>query len=197
MMKTNWRQAFAFAAILTIAAAGCAKKEETPPPAPAAAPMEESGTSEAGGIMMASARFGSRADLTVSGLLMFSQEGDTVSITAHIEGAPPGTHGLHIHEVGDCSSDDFKSAGGHFNPTDAPHGGPGDAERHAGDLGNIEVGEDGSAHLELVSNLITLGEGENSVIGRGVILHEKADDLVSQPTGAAGSRLACGVVEAG
>ena len=138
-----------------------------------------------------------RAGLTVSGTVDFSQVGDTVTISAHIEGAPPGTHGLHIHEVGDCSSADFKSAGGHFNPADVAHGGPEDSVRHAGDLGNIEVGEDGTGHLELTSDLITIGAGENSIVARGMILHEKADDLVSQPTGAAGSRLACGVVDAG
>ncbi len=76
-----------------------------------------------------------------------------------------------------------------------PHGGPIDMERHAGDLGNVEVAADGSAHLEMSSSMITVAAGPSSVVGRGVILHEKADDLVSQPTGAAGARLACGVVE--
>lgn len=191
MRYSNWTSLVALAGGLLLTAAGCAKKEAVPVPEE---PVEEAVVAMP---VTAEATLASRADMTVSGMLMFSQEGDIVTVTAHIEGAPPGTHGLHIHAVGDCSSDDFKSAGGHFNPTDAPHGGPDDSERHAGDLGNIEVGDDGSGHLELTSDLITLGEGENSVIGRGVILHEKADDLVSQPTGAAGSRLACGVVRNG
>ncbi len=194
MTKTSWIQLVLGMAVLSVAAVGCAKKQEAPAQEPAAATMEEPAAVDS---MTALARLGPRSDTTASGMVMFSQDGDTVAITAHIEGAPPGTHGLHIHEVGDCSSDDFKSAGGHFNPTDAPHGGPGDADRHAGDLGNIEIGEDGSGHLELTSDLVTLGAGENSIVGRGVILHEKADDLVSQPTGAAGSRLACGVVALG
>ena len=97
--------------------------------------------------------------------------------------------------MGDCSSADFKSAGGHFNPTDMPHGAPSDAERHAGDLGNVEVAEDGTAHHEMTSSVLTVSAGAASVVGRGVILHEKADDLVSQPTGAAGGRIACGVIE--
>ncbi|MFQ5526594.1 MAG: superoxide dismutase family protein [Thermoanaerobaculia bacterium] len=188
MKNSRWMKSTAVATVALIAALGCAKKEEAAAPAPVKAAAPES--------MTAQATLRSRADMTVSGMLMFTQEGDVVSITAHIEGAPPGTHGLHIHDIGDCSSEDFKSAGGHFNPTEAPHGGPADAERHAGDLGNIEVGENGSAHLEMTSDMITVGAGANSVIGRGVILHEKADDLVSQPTGAAGSRLACAVVEA-
>lgn len=178
---------------LALAATGCAEKESGSEPADAAPPAESAMTAP----MKAEATLTSRADLTVSGMVVFTEEGDSVTIVAHIEGAPSGVHGLHIHEFGDCSSDDFKSAGGHFNPTGAIHGGPEDEERHAGDLGNIEIGDNGAGHLELTSDMITLGVGENSVIGKGVILHEKADDLVSQPTGAAGSRLACGVVAGG
>ncbi len=194
MTRLNWMKMIALAVVPVLVAAGCAKKAEVAPESAQTAPMAEASMAEP---MTAMATLTPRGDMTVSGMVMFSQEGDVVTITAHIEGAPPGMHGFHIHEVGDCSSEDFKSAGGHFNPADTVHGSPDDAERHAGDLGNIEIGEDGSAHLEISSELITLGEGANSVNGRGVILHEMADDLVSQPTGAAGSRLACGVIEAG
>lgn len=138
-----------------------------------------------------------RADLggaPISGSLLFASEDGRVLITAEVEGAPPGPHGLHIHEIGDCSAEDFTSAGGHFNPTDAAHGGPTDDERHAGDLGNIEIGPDGAGSLEISSDLLTLDDGPSSVIGRAVILHAGADDLTSQPTGAAGGRLACGVI---
>jgi len=199
MKKTNWTYLVALVVTLSVAAAGCAKKEQAEAadndtaPTPAEAP---SAAADAGEVASAVARLELGADRVDAGMIMFSQESDGVKIVAHIVGAPPGTHGLHIHEIGDCSSDDFKSAGGHFNPTAAAHGAPEDAERHAGDLGNIEIGDDGSGHLELMSDMLSLGEGENSVIGRGVILHAKADDLVSQPTGAAGARLACGVVVA-
>lgn len=132
----------------------------------------------------------------MSGTVTFSESEGSVQIVAHIEGAPVGPHGFHIHEVGDCSAADFTSAGGHFNPEGVDHAGPGDAVRHAGDLGNVVIGEDGMAHHELTSDLITLGEGENSVMGRAVILHQDADDLTSQPTGAAGARIACGVIAA-
>ena len=98
--------------------------------------------------------------------------------------------------TGDCSSADFKSAGGHFNPAGVPHGGPSDAERHSGDLGNIEIGEDGSGTLTLTSDLITLAAGQpTSIVGLAVILHEGTDDLASQPTGAAGGRIGCGIIE--
>ncbi len=151
-------------------------------------------------MVSASATLQSREGFTVGGTVRFEQMagGGPVTITASIQGAPAGSRGLHIHEVGDCSAEDFTSAGGHFNPAGVPHGGPMDSERHAGDLGNIEIGEGGSGTLEQTSDLITLAEGETtSILGRGVILHEGTDDLVSQPTGAAGGRIACGVIGSG
>lgn len=175
--------------------AACAPQQEAAPqaaePTMAAEPEVEVETLTASAVLMP------REDGTTTGGIVFEQTGDTVAITVHIENAPPGTHGFHLHEVGDCSAPDFTSAGGHFNPGSAPHGGPMDAERHAGDLGNVEVAEDGTAHVEITSDMLTVAAGPNSVVGRGVILHEDADDLVSQPTGAAGGRLACGVIAFG
>ena len=178
--------------VAVVAVTGCGGKEEAAAPAPVetAAPAVEEAPA-----MVARATLTAREGGTVAGEVTFTEQGGEVKVVAHITGAPPGTHGFHVHEVGDCSSADFKSAGGHFNPTDMPHGAPTDIERHAGDLGNVEVLEDGTAHHELSSSMITVAEGPGSVVGRGVILHEDADDLVSQPTGAAGARLACGVVE--
>ncbi len=181
---------FLIGAAALLVAIGCAQKEEAPTPEPAPEPEVAQAAP-----MIATATLASRSDTTARGSVTFTQAEGVVTITAHIEDAPPGAHGLHVQEIGDCGSEDFKSTGGHFNPTGAPHGAPTDAERHAGDLGNIEVGEDGVGHLELTSDLLTVEAGANSVVGRGVILHEKADDLMSQPTGAPGSRIACGVVE--
>jgi Cu-Zn family superoxide dismutase len=135
-----------------------------------------------------------RADSEVSGMVAFVETSDGVKVVADIARVAPGMHGLHLHELGDCSSDDFKSTGGHFNPTDAPHGAPTDEMRHAGDFGNIEIGEDGAGHLELATTMLSVGDGPYSVVGRAVILHDGEDDLVSQPTGAAGGRIGCGVV---
>ncbi len=177
--------------IAVLALVGCAPKEEASPP-PESSAVEEMAEAEP---LTAAAELAPRGDGTAHGTVTFMQSEVGVTISAHIEGAPPGPHGLHVHEIGDCSSEDFKSAGGHFNPTEAPHGAPTDAERHAGDLGNIEVGEGGAGHLMLSSDLLTVTDGPNSAVGRAVILHEKADDLASQPTGAAGGRIACGVVE--
>lgn len=118
-----------------------------------------------------------------------------VAAVVHIENAPPGEHGLHVHEFGDCSAPDASSAGGHFNPGGAPHAGPSDLRRHAGDLGNITIESNGTGHLEIVSDLLTVRPGPNSVVGKAVVFHEKADDLRTQPTGDAGGRLGCGVVQ--
>jgi superoxide dismutase, Cu-Zn family len=128
----------------------------------------------------------------VMGTVTFTQMGDTVQVVADITGLTPGKHGFHIHEFGDCSAADASSAGGHFNPMKKPHGAPDATERHAGDLGNVEADSTGKAHLELKDNMLKLS-GENSILGRGVIVHEKVDDW-SQPTGNAGGRLACGVI---
>lgn len=134
---------------------------------------------------------------SISGTVTFTETAGGVEIAAHVTGIETaGLHGFHLHEVGDCSAPDFTSAGGHFNPGEVPHGGPDDPEHHAGDFGNVEVGEDGIGHLQLTSTILTVSPGPSSVVGRAVIFHEGEDDLVSQPTGAAGGRLACGVVQA-
>ena len=129
----------------------------------------------------------------VEGIVTFTKSGDEMKIVADITGLTPGKHGFHIHEFGDCSSPDGKAAGGHFNPTNNPHAGHDVAQRHEGDMGNVEADSSGKAHLELTDSMMTMS-GEKSIIGHGVIVHEKADDLKSQPTGDAGGRVACGVI---
>lgn len=135
-------------------------------------------------------------DGTSHGTVTFSEENGAVEIVADLSGLPPGSHGFHLHEGTECTPPDFKSAGGHFNPTNAPHGGPTDAEHHAGDSGNIEIDASGNGHLELSTSLLTVAPGPNSAVGHAVIVHEKADDLKTQPSGDAGARIACGIVVA-
>lgn len=129
----------------------------------------------------------------VGGTVTFTSSGDQVKVVADITGLTPGKHGFHIHEFGDCSDPKAASAGGHFNPGKHQHGAPDAADRHAGDLGNIEADATGKAHLELTDKVMKLS-GDDSIVGRAVIVHEKADDLKTQPTGDAGGRLACGVI---
>lgn len=135
----------------------------------------------------------------VRGIVRFFELPDgRVKIVADIEGLKPGgKHGFHIHEFGDCSSPDAKSAGGHYNPEGYPHAGPPTKKRHAGDLGNLVADKNGRAHYELIVDNITIDGARNPILGRAVIVHEREDDLVSQPTGNAGARLGCGVIGVG
>lgn len=135
-------------------------------------------------------------DHKVKGKVTFTKTDDGVEIVGEFTGLQPGKHGFHIHEFGDCSMADGKCAGGHFNPDGAPHAGPDAAKRHAGDLGNLEADGQGRASYKRTDKLIALS-GPHSIIGRAVIVHAKADDLKSQPSGDAGDRIGCGVIGIG
>lgn len=128
-----------------------------------------------------------------SGIVLFIQEGNAVRIVAEIENLSPGEHGFHIHQFGDCTAVDATSAGGHYAPYGNPHGAPWSAERHVGDLGNVVADEDGAVSMERVDEVLRLS-GPHSIIGRAVVVHAQADDYVTQPSGAAGARVACGVI---
>lgn len=130
---------------------------------------------------------------SVAGKVTLTKVEGGIKVSAHVTGLKPGAHGFHIHEFGDCTAPDGASAGGHFNPAGAPHAGPKDAHRHAGDLGNIEANAEGAATLEYVDAGIAF-DGAESVLGRGVIVHANPDDFKTQPTGNAGGRVACGVI---
>ena len=129
----------------------------------------------------------------VKGTITFTAKQGYVEISGEVRGLTPGEHGFHVHEYGDISAMDGGSAGGHFNPTNKPHGGPNDAERHVGDLGNIKADQNGRATIQMRDKHIQLS-GANSIVGRAVVVHAKADDLKSQPSGDAGERVGVGVV---
>ena len=134
------------------------------------------------------------------GLATFSEDGDGVTVLLLIEGLTPGEHGWHLHEMGVCEpggAEPFSSAGGHWNPTAQPHGGPDDARHHVGDFGNLVPTEDGLAEVEITTTDFTLGDGPTSVYdqdGAAIVIHEGMDDLITQPSGDSGARYACGVV---
>jgi Cu-Zn family superoxide dismutase len=132
---------------------------------------------------------------TVRGRVEFTEVEGGVRIEGNIYGLEPGEHGIHVHEFGDCSAPDATSAGGHFAPEGSEHGAPSDpvGERHVGDLGNVRADPDGEVELDLTDDVISL-EGNNSILGKALIVHAKADDFETQPTGAAGARVACGVI---
>lgn len=131
----------------------------------------------------------------VQGTVRFTTVPGGTKIVAEVSNLTPGKHGFHVHEFGDCSAHDASSAGGHFNPTKTKHGGPDSAERHMGDLGNLDADKDGHAHYERIDDMITLS-GPNSIIGKSVVVHADEDDFVSQPTGNSGPRIGCGAVVA-
>lgn len=133
----------------------------------------------------------------VSGTITFTQNENEVAMNVDLKGLTPGMHAIHIHQNGDCSSDDGKSAGGHWDPTSEAHGKWGDEMHHSGDIGNLEVGEDGMAALDFNTDKWCIGCDDDSrnIVGKGVIVHASADDFESQPSGAAGAREACGVIK--
>ena len=127
----------------------------------------------------------------------FQDTDEGLRVQVNIFGAPPGLHGIHIHENGSCE-DQGNAAGSHFNPDNAKHGSltaNGLQGAHAGDLGNIEINDSGEGALFLVAPGLTVKEGKYAVDGRAVILHEKQDDF-GQPTGNAGGRIGCGIIKA-
>jgi Cu-Zn family superoxide dismutase len=121
-----------------------------------------------------------------------------VKIELKVEKLPPGEHAFHIHAKGVCTPPEFADAGGHFNPFGKEHGLKNPKGPHAGDLPNITVGPDGKAAFETVAALVTLKPGEKGSLfpagGTSLMIHAHADDLVSDPAGQAGPRIACGVI---
>jgi len=131
----------------------------------------------------------------LKGTVTLTDTSTGLKVDAHLTKMPPGQHGFHIHEFGSCD-DMGKAAGGHYNPENAMHGmvvKDGIMKAHAGDLGNITAGTDGTATLEAVIPDVTLSGSKASVAGRAFIVHEKVDDF-SQPVGNAGSRIGCGTI---
>ncbi len=136
----------------------------------------------------------SGSDLVGKAIFINEQAGVTMMI--EVENASPGSHAVHLHEVGDCSADDGTSAGPHWNPTGDPHGKWGHDGFHLGDIGNLEGGADGTGRMEFTSDLWTMGgTAESNIIGKAVVVHASPDDFETQPTGAAGARIGCGVIE--
>jgi superoxide dismutase, Cu-Zn family len=145
-----------------------------------------------GTVTKAIAQMVSASGSDVKGTVVFTKASGGIHIHAEISGLTPGEHGFHIHEYGVWSKDGM-SSGGHFNPTMSQHGGNASKKRHVGDLGNITANSSGNATVDLDDSVLSF-HGAHSILGRGVVVHEKADDLKTPPAGNAGARLAVGVV---
>lgn len=117
-----------------------------------------------------------------------------VLLDADLTALPRGDHAFHIHETGKCEAPDFKSAGGHFNPEEDKHGLMTQAGPHAGDMPNIHVPESGKLHIEVLNQMVNLKLGLLDEDGSAIVIHEGPDDYETDPAGAAGSRIACGVI---
>jgi len=133
---------------------------------------------------------------TAKGTVHFTDVGDgNIEVQVDLTGVPAGQHGFHIHEKGDCGNNG-NNAGAHFNPTGMIHGAPDAQSHHAGDFGNVTADANGEVHTRFTTHSISLKSGDiTNPVGRAVVLHEKADDLVTQPSGNAGARIACGVIQ--
>jgi len=137
---------------------------------------------------------------TKIGTAKITATGQGVKIAVTVSQLTPGEHGIHIHTVGKCEAPAFTSAGGHFNPTSAHHGihNTLDPHPHLGDLMNLTAGQNGNAKATFLANGVNLGDGANSLFhdgGTSLVIHAKADDLMSDPSGNSGDRIACGVIE--
>lgn len=178
---------------------------EAPPTAPAPAPATEPAppmpdahdAHAAAGTAMAHVELAPTEGNAVRGSLMFTSENGAVRLSGAITGLEPGSRrGFHIHEHGDCSAPDAMSAGGHWNPTGEDHGRRSHGEFHAGDMDNLEADDNGNAAVDMLLAGLEIGTGSDmDVVGQSVIVHTGTDDYESQPTGDAGGRAACGVIE--
>ena len=184
--------------LMTVAAllAACGKKDEAPATAetPAATVETPSGPPLPAPV---SAQLAPTQGHTATGTISFKDEGDALRISGTLTGLTPNSEfGFHVHEKGDCSAPDASSAGGHFNPTGAEHGNPAGATHHSGDMVNAKSDLEGVANVDFVTTSLGLVSGQpNDVHGKAVVLHEKADDYATQPSGNSGARIACGVIQ--
>jgi Cu-Zn family superoxide dismutase len=132
------------------------------------------------------------------GTATFTPAEGGVKIHVQVANLPPGKHGMHVHAAAKCESPDFKTAGGHFNPSAKKHGLHNPEGAHAGDVPNLTVGKDGKGKATVTAKGATLGEGEGSLFGpdgTALVIHADPDDEKTDPAGNSGARIACGVIE--
>jgi Cu-Zn family superoxide dismutase len=175
--------------VLSIAL-GLAACASAPPPKPAPPKPQHR-------IQHAMANMAPASASLVSGRLLIDAIDGGVRIHGELGGlGRNGVHAIHVHERGDCSAADASTAGGHFNPDGVAHGRAGTPPHHLGDMDNLHANAQGVAKVDLHLHGVTLGSGAaNDILGRAIIVHANPDDYTSQPTGNAGARVACGVID--
>lgn len=188
-MKTNFAKSSLIALAAPLALAACGDASE---PAGEATPAQEATEAAA---TSATAEL-KDTEGNVVGMVMITGDDGALAVEVTGENMPAGLHGAHIHETGDCSATDFTSAGGHWNPDGTNHGPNSEAPNpHAGDIGNLEIANDGTGTLTGSSNGTWAGLLDAD--GSAFVVHADEDDKESQPSGNAGARIACGVIMAG
>jgi superoxide dismutase, Cu-Zn family len=189
-------------AALALGACGGSQQSAGGAATPEAAPSEEGAPSgeapvgeAAAGEKTVQVTFQPKSGSALSGSGTLTETPEGVKVSLSFENVPPGEHGAHVHETGDCSAPDGASAGGHFNPASHPHALPGSNPRHLGDLGNVTIDAGGKGTIDIVAPGANLKEGDpSSFLGKAIIVHEKQDDG-GQPTGNAGGRIGCAVIQ--
>ncbi|WP_252315699.1 superoxide dismutase family protein [Sinobaca sp. H24] len=190
MWRKNMLFLFAAALLFVLAACGDSGAED-----------EQDEIASEGGQYTASANVMTSDEADAGTAEIVQDEDGTVTVQLDLSGLPAdSTHGIHIHETGECTAPDFESAGDHFNPTDAEHGTEAEGGPHAGDLPNIETDENGEVTTELDASddIIVDRHEDNSLFdddNTALVIHENEDDYETQPAGDAGDRIACGVIE--
>ncbi len=189
-MKRLQQHALLLFVAVAFLAAGCADSGEQPEPF-----EDDTVATDVQPAVMAVADLQPTEGNDISGRVSFTQEPGGVQVIADVRGLSEGQHGFHVHENGDCG-DNAQAAGGHYNPGNDPHGAPTDppSEHHTGDMGNITADASGTARLDTTFSFLSL-EGDTAIVGKALIVHGGRDDLTSQPSGDAGARVACAVIE--
>lgn len=176
-------------------AAASASRAEPPEGTPVPMRREDPGDANSPAVSHAIAVLSPTQGNEVKGTVTFIQSGDGLKVVANVDGLPAGPHAYHVHLYGDCSSDDAKSAGTHFNFQGSSTHPPKDIQRITGNLGVLNADAKGHAHDEHMVQAASLN-GQYSIVGRAVVIHQSGNDPKSPPIGAAGARLACGVIGA-
>ncbi|MEL1229329.1 MAG: superoxide dismutase family protein [Candidatus Neomarinimicrobiota bacterium] len=134
----------------------------------------------------------------INGVAKFIEQNGLVTLVVQLRDTDSESLAIHIHEYGNCDSVDGKSAGGHWDPTNEDHGEWGVPPFHSGDIGNINTNKDNTLNFEmkdLFKRWSISNPGKSNIIGRAIIVHSGVDDYTSQPSGAAGGRIGCGVIK--
>ena len=181
--------------ILLIAVVSCKDNPKDTEAEPATQDTEQTQSKAAETPKEVSFLLASKSESNASGMVNFTETNGVVTMTAKLTGLDEGTHAIHIHEKADCSSNDGKSSGGHWNPTFESHGAWGaEAGYHKGDIGNFQADKGGNGVVNFSTDQWCIGcdDPNKNILGKAIIVHQGEDDLTSQPSGAAGARVSCG-----